>query len=226
MPSNILTSYSLRKWQVPCAIMVERFVFQYLEREIGMQWHGFKIPVIVLSLLAGIAFIFGVQWLYQKYNFQEPLNAALQKNKAVESFQVVNQGRTLEVSFSVSYNESLKKTYYEVRQEISSAMGKRQFNLVLVDNRNENLERVWYNSQYAVYQAIAQGSYQEMADVVNREASVANAEAEIHVDQENIYIRLKQQGHTLDEVIPRGAGQIHGKIQASTAGGGFYAQRN
>lgn len=191
-----------------------------------MQWHGLKIPIIILSLLAGMAVIFGVQWLYQKYNFQEPLNAALSGNKAVESFQVQNKGRTMEVSFSVSYDGDLRQTYQEVRQELSRTMGKRYFDLVLTDDRDETLKQVWYNSQYAVYQAVAQGTYQDMAAVVNREALAAGAEAKIYIDRENIYIRLKHQGHTLDEVIPRESEQFSGKVQLPAAGGGFYAQRN
>lgn len=191
-----------------------------------MRWQGLKIPVIILSLLAGMAFIFGVQWLYQKYSFQEPLNAALSRNNAVESFQVSTEGRLLKINVAIKYDADLMQTYKEVRKELANTMGRRPFQLTLSDSRDDVLNKVWYNSQYAIYQAISQGSYQDMAAVVNREAGAVGAEAKIYIDQENIYLRLKHQGHTLDEVIPRGAGQVPGNVQAPAAGGGGNAQRN
>lgn len=191
-----------------------------------MQWQGLKVPVIILSLLAGLAIIFGAQWLYQKYSFQGPLNTALSGNKAIESYQVSNDNRILRVSITVNYDADLMESYKEVRKELNDTMGKRPFILTLKDSRDDVLKQVWYNSQYAVYQAVAQGSYQDMAAVVNREAQASGAEARINIDQENIFLRLKHQGHTLDEVIPRGAGQINGNIQTPAAGGDVNAQRN
>ena len=58
-----------------------------------MQWKGLNITVIIISLLAGMALFFGAQLLHQKYSFQRPLNTALQENKAVESFQVIDENR-------------------------------------------------------------------------------------------------------------------------------------
>lgn len=191
-----------------------------------MQWQGLKIPVIILSLLAGIALTFGAQWLYQKYSFQGPLNAALNENKAVESYQMSNEGRLLRVSVTINYDADLMQSYTEVRKELTQAVGKRPFRLTLNDSRDDVLKQVWYNSQYAIYQAISQGSYQDMAAVVNREAQVSGVEAKIYIDQENIYVRLKYQGHTLDEVIPRGTGQVTGNVQVPAAGGVVNAQRN
>jgi len=191
-----------------------------------MQWQGLKIPVIILSLLAGIALTFGAQWLYQKYSFQGPLNAVLNGNKAVESYQMSNEGRLLRVSVTINYDADLMQSYTEVRKELTQAVGKRPFLLALNDSRDDVVKQVWYNSQYAIYQAVSQGSYQDMAAVVNREALVSGAEAKIYIDQENIYLRLKHQGHTLDEVIPRGTGQVSGNVQVPAAGGVVNAQRN
>jgi len=191
-----------------------------------MRWQGLKIPVIILSLLAGMAFIFGVQWLYQKYSLQEPLNAALSRNNAVESFQVNSDGRLLRVNVVLKYDADLMQAYKEVRKELAGTLGKRPFQLTLGDSRDDVLNKVWYNSQYAIYQAIEQGSYQDMAAVVHREAGATGAEAKIYIDEENIYLRLKHRGHTLDQVIPRGAGRNSGNVRAPAAGGGADAQGN
>ncbi|BAF59479.1 hypothetical membrane protein [Pelotomaculum thermopropionicum SI] len=191
-----------------------------------MHWHGLRIHVIILSLLAGIALIFSIQWLYQKYFLLEPLASILKGNKSIEFFEVYNEGRVMEVHVSVSQEADLMQTYKEIRRDLSRLLGRRAYQLVLKDSRDSTLSQVWYNCQYAVYQAVTQGSYQDMAATVNREAQAAGVESKIYIDQENIYIRLKHQGHTLDEVIPRGTSRPAVSAPEPVAGGGASAERN
>ncbi len=192
-----------------------------------MRWQGLKIPVIIFSMLAGMAIIFGVQLLYQKYSFREPLKAVLNQNEAVESYQVSDEGKLLQISMTIKYDADLMHTHKEVHNELTRTLGKRSFQLTLSDSRDDDvvLNTVWYNSQYAVYQAISQGSYQDMAAVVNREAAALGAEAKIYIDQENVYLRIRHQGHTLDEVIPRD-GQVPVNVKETAAGGEVNAKRN
>ena len=159
-----------------------------------MQWQGLKIPLIIVSLLAGLALIFGVQWLYQKYNYQEPLNAILSQNDAIESFQIKNEGRQLQVHISIQYDQNLMQAYKEINKELTRTMGRKSFQIILEDNPDEVLNQVWYKAQYAIYQAAFQGSFQDMALAVNREALASGVAIQINLDQENIYIRLKHQG--------------------------------
>jgi hypothetical protein len=183
-----------------------------------MQWKGFKLHVIIFSLLFGIALIFGAQWMYQRYNINRPINNVLSANKAVESYQVGSEGGTMLVSVNIKSDADLMVPYKEIRKDLENVMGRKTFMLVLSDNRDGTLEQVWYRCQYAVYQAQVQGSFMEMAEVINREALAHGAEANINIDQEYIYLRLRHQGHTLDEVIPRGAYVVTGNNQP--AGGG------
>lgn len=171
-----------------------------------MQWKGLKIHVIIVSLLAGIALIFGAQYFYQRYSTEAPLNAALKSSQHVESFQLSSENNQLRVDIKIHHDANLMQAYKEVQKELSRIMGRKVYSVVLTDSRDDVLEQVWYQSQYAVYQAQSQGSFQEMADVVNMEAQARGAEARVYIDQENIYLRLQHQGHTLDEVIPRGDG--------------------
>lgn len=192
-----------------------------------MQWKGLNITVIIISLLAGMALFFGAQLLYQKYSFQRPLNTALHENKAVESFQVIDENRVKRIVVCIRYDANLMQAYSGLQKDLEKAMYKRPFILELNDNRDETLNEVWHESQYAVYQAISQGSFQDMAAVVESMSMSRGAEAYIYIDTVNVYIRLKHQGHTLDEVIPWYSGRANGNVQASaTAGGAKNAQRN
>lgn len=190
-----------------------------------MQWKDLKLHVIIFSLLVGLALIFGAQWMYQKYNINGPINNVLSANKAVESYQVGSEGSTLLVSVNIKSDTDLMAAYKEIRKDLERVMGSKTFMFVLSDNRDDTLEQVWYKSQYAVYQAQVQGSFMDMAEVINREALASGAEANINIDQEYIYLRLRHQDHTLDEVIPRGAYVVTGNNLPDT-GGGVNAKRN
>jgi hypothetical protein len=183
-----------------------------------MQWRGLKIPVIIFSLLAGMAVIFGMQWLYQKLSFQEPLDATLEKNQVVESYQLSKVDRQYLIEININNDADLMDNYKEIHKEINHIMGKRSFELRIIDDSDDILNQVWYNSQYAVYQAVVQGNYQDMAAVVNREAEALGAEAEINLDRENIYFRIKHQGHALDKIIPINVG-FYGNTSMLPAGG-------
>ncbi|MDD4237164.1 MAG: hypothetical protein PHT62_01220 [Desulfotomaculaceae bacterium] len=193
-----------------------------------MNWQGLKIPIIIVSLLAGMALFFAGQWLYQKYSFNEPLNDALKSNPSIESFSVSDKGRVLQVDVSLKYDADMMMSYKELIKELTNAMGKKNFQLILGDSRDidDVLGQVWYKAQYAVYEASFQGNFQDMATVVNREASTSGVVAIINVDQENIYLRLKHEGHTLDQVITLNVNQNNGIGQAPATGGGNNDQGN
>lgn len=193
-----------------------------------MKWQGLKIPIIIVSLLAGMALFFAGQWLYQKYSFNEPLNNTLNNNPSIESFRVNNQGQVLQVDVSLRYDADMMQSYKQIRKELTNNTGKKDFQLILSDTRDKDsiLRQVWYNSQYAVYEASFSGNFQQMAGVVNNEARAAGIEAIINVDQENIYLRLKHEGHTLDQVITLNVNQNKGIGQAPAIGGGNNDQGN
>lgn len=192
---------------------------------IFMQWKGLKLHVIIFSLLVGIALIFGAQRMYQRYNINGPINKVLSANEAVESFQVSSEAGTLLVSVNIKSDADLMIPCKEIRKDLERVMGRKSFIFVLGDDRDNTLEQVWYRCQYAVYEAQVRGSFMEMAEVIKREAIAGGAEAEVNIDQEYIYLRLKHQDHTLDEVIPRGAYQVAGNNPPIT-GGGVNAKRN
>ena len=191
-----------------------------------MQWHGLKIPVIIASMLAGIALIFALQWAHQKFTLQEPLNAALRGNSAVESYRISNEGRGLKVTVAFKYDADLREAYQSTRRDIARVVGRKPCELVLQDSRDEALSSVWYESQFAVYQALARGDYRDMAAAVENNAGAAGAEARIYVDQQNLYVRLKHRGHTLDQVLSRVSGPVSGGAPAFTGGGVTNAQGN
>ncbi|MHB1041936.1 MAG: hypothetical protein ACYC0Q_03760 [Eubacteriales bacterium] len=190
-----------------------------------MQWHGLKIPVIIAAMLAGMAVLFAVQWAFQSISYEQPLNAALHDNEAVESYQIATKGQLVKISVAFKYDADLMEAYKQVQQDLTRVMGKRRYELDITDSRDDVLKGVWYQSQFAVYQALAQGNYLDMQSFVEREAGSDGVDARIDLDQNNIYLRFKREGHTMDQVLARAPAQVSPDLRNPAGGGGSFAQR-
>jgi len=168
-----------------------------------MQWHGLRIPVILLALVAGLVVFFGARWLYNKFSLEEPLAGALKASPAVQSFEI-EKGRTaIRIIVHLAPTANLKETYHELYRQAQSVLGRQRFEIKIVDNRDEKLNRVFYSGQFAVYEAIKRGNYREMIKELEAEAAKAGATAAVFLDQENIYVQLQDNEHYLYEIIPR-----------------------
>lgn len=183
-----------------------------------MIWHGFRISAILISLAIGLVCLFGGQWLYNKYGYQQSLQQALERQPQVADFKAEDQGGQLAVTVRLRSTENLVGAYKEIKRTVNNALGSRPFVLELADNRDASLEEAFYQSQFIIYQAIAQGSFKEMEIEVNAHARAVGASARMYIDSENVYLVLTKGDRYLNAVIPRNP-----PPQEVPGGGGPYA---
>ena len=166
-----------------------------------MSWRNLRIPVVLLVLLVSLAAFFGIRWLYNKYSVEEPLARYLESSRLVQSFEINRHRLVVQVTVNLAPTENLKDTYLEITQGIQVVLDGRPFELQLQDNRDEQLKRAFYYSQFAVYEAIKQGNYLEMMKFVDDQAKEVGAIAYVFLDQDRVYLQMKRNGHYLYEVI-------------------------
>jgi len=192
-----------------------------------MRWQQLNLPLIAVSVLAGVAFLFSAQVLYNKYTWQEPLKKYFDSNTAISSYRIENNRGYCDIYIEVYPQANLASVYKEVKQKAGKILAnKKKFNIYLVDSRDELLKEIWYNCQYAVYQAQQCGTYQDMAKVVGYEAAVNGVEAKIFIDNDYIYLRLRKGDRTLDEIIPRLGNNNSTAVQGHMYGSGSGVQRS
>ncbi len=167
-----------------------------------MQWHGFRVHIIIISVILGLLVFAGGQWLYEKYNYDEPLDKTLSSNKAVESYKLSGEDQPVTVELKLKNVENLGKTYGELDNSLREVLGGKEYKIKLVDNRNRQLENIYYHSQFAVYEAMARGNYREMEQYISRQAAAAGAQANVFMDQEAVYVQIKNGDYYLYEIIP------------------------
>lgn len=182
-----------------------------------MIWQGLKIKVVLAALAIGLICLFGGQWLYEEYGYQQSLQQALQQHPQVADFTAEEQNGQLVITIRLRSPDNLMPVYKELKNLVGEALGSRPFIIEIADNRDAVLEEVFYRSQFAVYQALAQGSFKQMEADVSANAREAGAQTRIYVDNENVYLTLRKGDRFLATVIPRNPSQ------KATEGGGPYA---
>ena len=176
-----------------------------------MPWRGFRIHVILLSLVVGLSVFFGIRWIYNKFGTDVPLAEALSVHKAVQSYTIDRKRPVVRVVIQLGPTADLKETYRDLFELVRSFLGNRPFELQIKDNRDDKLERAYYYAQFAVYEAIRLGNFREMVRFIEEEAAKEGAKATVSLDQENVYIQLEDNDHYLYEIIPlRGPGAAAG----------------
>ncbi|MHB1418778.1 MAG: hypothetical protein ACYCX4_04200 [Bacillota bacterium] len=174
-----------------------------------MKIKGLHLPLVVILALLTLALLLGGQRLYVKKYKEQPLQ---QKMAAVETVKQVKMERTSQgTKFMVQLGpvSDLQKTYLALMD--ASMTDGQPAELVIKDHPSPKLEKVWYNSQFAVYQAVTQGDFTNMSQVVAKEAKDAGlAKFKVYVDEQRVYLQLAEQGNYLYRVIPRNGTQVGG----------------
>lgn len=167
-----------------------------------MQWQGFRIPIVVTSLVLGLLLLVGAQWLYNRYNYDQPLDDLLKGNKAVESYRIDDGKPVIRVRIELKEVGDLGQTYRELDSSLKDVLGAKEYKIELGDNRNSQLEDIYYYSQFAIYEALARGNYRDMEQYVSQQAASYGAVARVYIDSSSVYVNIEKGDHYLYEIIP------------------------
>ncbi|MDA8336658.1 MAG: hypothetical protein M0Z41_16990 [Peptococcaceae bacterium] len=170
-----------------------------------MNWHGLRWPVVALAFAGSLLAIWAGHRLLNRYDYQVPLEQAVARDKSVESFTVGDQGQPniYQVRFPTGGN--LEEEWRGLNRILADRTGGRPYRIEILDNPDQKLNQVYYNVQYAIYGALARGTFQAMAGRVENQAKQAGVTAGLWVDGRNIYLDLSDGGHSLQKVFPRTA---------------------
>ncbi len=153
------------------------------------------IVVIVLGLL------FGGQWAYTKYVLEKPVEDAL-KLPEIERAEFLEETETVVVKLKDVDN--LRETYVEIQDRLEASRKTDNLKLQITDNRSPMLEDAWYQSQFAVHQAIMQGDFIAMHQTLRDIAAEYKLDRHgVFIDSDRVYVEFHQGGKNLYEVISR-----------------------
>jgi len=186
-----------------------------------VKFFGMRVTVVAVAFLFGLLVLFGGNWLYHEYKYKQPLENILESNKDIDAYVISEERDVYTIEVVITDTSNLMMTYKELENSIEKVLGGKSYQLVLKDNRSKILSEILYNSQYAVYESIIRGNFQEMAEILNKEAKSAGATAKVYIDQDNVYLHLKKDGYYLNAVISREnvtKDLVSGTVQGGEAG--------
>lgn len=169
-----------------------------------MQIKGIRVYVVAAAVVVTLAVLLAIQFLYQKYDVEQPLFKLYSETKLVNKVPVIEQkGTAVNVILNVKKTDNLRQVYQDLNSYTEQIMAGTKFTIELKDNRNKSLEEVYYQSQFVIYEALAKGDFTKMADVLQQNAVKAGATAKVFIDNDNVYVEILKGKNYLYEIIPR-----------------------
>ncbi|MHB9094765.1 MAG: hypothetical protein ACYC21_08830 [Eubacteriales bacterium] len=183
-----------------------------------MQIKGIRINVVIAAIVITLAVLLTIQFLYQKYDVEQPLFKLYSQTKLVEKAPKIEQkGNRVNVILDVKKTENLRLAYQDLENYTEQVMGSTKFSIQLKDNRTNTLENAYYQSQFVIYEALAKGNFTDMAKVIQQNAAKIDAKSRVFIDNDNIYVEILKGDNYLYEIIPR---KPDTTLQGSSAGMG------
>ncbi|MFZ5640248.1 MAG: hypothetical protein ACOY4Q_06130 [Bacillota bacterium] len=171
-----------------------------------MQIKGIRIYIVLVVVMLMLGLLIGAQYFYQRYSVEQPLFKLYSETKLVDNIKKIKlekQGDTVSVTLALNRTDNLRQAYQDLYRSTGQVLGSDRFRMQLKDTRNRELENVYYQSQFVIYEALVKGSFPQMAATIEKNARSAGAEARVFIDEKNIYVALYKGENYLYEVVPR-----------------------
>jgi len=108
--------------------------------------------------------------------------------------------------------DNLQSAYNHIEKTLNQRFSGNEYDLQIIDNRNEKLEQLHSELQPAMQQAAAQSEFVWLNDQLNEKCSQMELQHELWVDEERIYIQVQDADHYLYEIIARPGMSINKSI--------------
>lgn len=164
----------------------------------------FKWKAALLAFLLTLGLSVGMMFLRQRQMVNEPLLKRLDELQSVETVELQQEDGLQVLVVKLNDVEDFPAAYQKLRQEIEKFLAKNDYRLDLLDQRDQLLSEAYLAVQLALYEGEQRGNFTEMAQYVARTLNNYEiAEHQLTVDQNNIYLKLKNEGAYLYATIKR-----------------------
>lgn len=168
-----------------------------------MQKNEFKIGLVLLALLIVLGALVGGQKLYNTNMIEKPVLKELRALCYVENAKINKADNVYQIKVDISQPGNLKNEYNEIDKTVADHIKGHQYEIELVDKRDENLQNELESMELAIYEAIARDNFlvleQRFADKAERD----HFNYLLQIDEQNLYVRISRSDRFLYEIIER-----------------------
>ena len=161
------------------------------------------VPVLLTALISG-ALLFGGWFGYRHFAVEQPLAATFSGIEGVTARNPVVSGDHVTVEIMLDGKVGLADVYRNIRERTGETLGGRKLELIIRQERNERLEKIWSSALFSIAQAMENRQYADIPAALRElEAAHPGLEAGTEMDDYNVYITLKLEGAVKYVVLPR-----------------------
>ncbi|HHW41126.1 MAG TPA: hypothetical protein GXX19_08260 [Syntrophomonadaceae bacterium] len=179
-----------------------------------------NITTVVIALIISLGLMLGGQYLYEKYYVKESVKEKIASVVKVDEVRIAKQEQPPTVYIRTSQIDDLQTVYQKVEKIVRQELGT-DYQVVFLDRRTPKLTEIYENSQFAIQEAIATGSFQKMHRSVQNLAEANHVDYRVTVDSFNIYLQLRDGQGYLYEVIQRSPQLADNEKNYGQGGGGI-----
>lgn len=163
----------------------------------------FKIIVAISSLIVVFAIFFGGYWLYNRYGVDKPLIDKISDISGVKTVEIDKQDQIIMIDIKLNNIDDLQSEYNDIKEIIDTQFEGENYRIKINDNRNQKLKNAYQDIQLSVYQAVANNQFLWLKEQMQNSPELKGLSYKLFVDENNLYIQIKDGNHALYEVINR-----------------------
>ncbi|MFW5992463.1 MAG: hypothetical protein ACOCQN_04655 [Halanaerobiaceae bacterium] len=168
-----------------------------------MEYKGINIITVFIIILLIISIFFAGKYIFTKLNFEQPLREEIAKLPGTEGIYLHNSSEQITIVLEVGNNINIYKYYNQILTIIDHNLKNQDFQIKLKTD-NSNLDDVYYQLQFLIYEGIATQRFTTMKDRFDNIAGEYDlSDYKLWVDESHIYIMLAVSGDSYYKVIPR-----------------------
>jgi len=162
-----------------------------------------RIVVVLLAMILTVAILFGGYTAYNVYGVEKPLEAKLSDLPAVSSVSMEKEKKGYDIKLQLGAVENLKSAYTQIENTLGQHFKAGDYELQIIDNRNEKLDSFYLQMQPAVQQSAAKCEFVWLDAYLAEKCRELGLTYNLMVDGKNIYIQIVDGPYYLYEVVAR-----------------------
>lgn len=162
-----------------------------------------RIVVVLLAMILTVAILFSGYSVYNVYGVEKPIEAKLSVLPSVSSVSIDKDKNGYEVEVHLGTVENLQSAYIGIKDTLNRHFKDNDYELQIVDNRNDKLELFYLQIQPAVQQTAAKSEFVWLDAYLDEKCTQAGLTYNLMIDGKNIYIQIMDGSHNLYEVVAR-----------------------
>jgi len=161
------------------------------------------VPIAITAALTAVL-LFGGWFAYRHYGIEKPLDKAAASIPGVEAANIETTGTLVRVSVELDSDADLGEVYRKIKQDGAQQIGSRQLELKVTAPGSELLDKAWSYSLFDVAEAMENRKYSSIREAMAElSKQFPGVEATTDIDENNVYISLKEGDRAKFVVLPR-----------------------